>query len=507
LAPQSNLTSGRLLARNAIINVVSDGIPFLVAIFVIPALIGQMGVDRYGVLTLSMMMVGYFGLFDFGLGRASTKYIAEAAGKGELDAVPGLFWTALIVMAAFGAVAAVVVTTLTPWLVGGVLKVPVVLRPESLHAFYILALSMPFVITGSSFGGTLSAFQRFDLMNLVRVPAGILSYLAPLAILPFSHRIDVMVAAMVAVRVVGWVATFAMCLSVVPALRHPLRPSRAALRPMLSFGGWVTVSGIMSPIMGYFDRFLIGATVSVAAVAYYTVPQQITSKLGILPGAITNVAFPAFSGALATDPDRAALIFERAARYTLLALFTPVLLILLFATEGLSLWLGASFSVHAAMVFRWFAVTILIGATAWTPYALVQAAHRPDLTAKLHLVEVPFYLAILFWVLPRYGIDGAAVVYTARVTVDAIALLFMARRLLPQASGAVTRIAILASASLAVVGLGALPMGLSAKCTFATAVLIGFACAGWLRLLGPEEKYFVREWLRPSRIIALEPRR
>ncbi len=501
-----NLTSGRLLARNTVINLVSEVVPFAVAIVAIPAIIGGIGVSRYGVLTLSMMAVGYFGVFDFGLGRAATKFIAEAAGAGDREAIPGLFWTSLLVMSAFGAAAGVLIAALAPWLVGGVLKIPPALRPESVRAFYLLALSMVFVIGGGIFGGTLSAFQRFDLINAVRVPAGILSYLGPLMVLPFSHAIDAMVAAMVLVRIGGWFAGFAMCLRVLPELRRPLRPRREVLRPLLSFGGWVTVSGIVGPIMVYFDRFLIGGLISVAAVSYYTVPQQITGKLGVLPGAMGGVVFAALASAFNRDSARAAVLFERAARYTMLALFAPVLLIVVFAPEGLSLWVGSSFAAHSAPVLRWFAVAAFVNCLAWTPYGLVQAANRPDLTAKLHLAELPFYLAMLWWVLPRYGIEGAAVAYTVRVAVDTVAFLVMARRLLPQAASAVERIAMLACGALAVIAAGILPSDLASKCAFAAIALIAFAGAGWFRLLQPEERVFVRGWLRPSRVLAMETR-
>lgn len=41
--------------------------------------------DAYGVIPLPVMVVGYFGLFDLGLGAAATKLIAEAEGTTELQ--------------------------------------------------------------------------------------------------------------------------------------------------------------------------------------------------------------------------------------------------------------------------------------------------------------------------------------------------------------------------------------------------------------------------------------
>lgn len=499
-----NLTSGRLLARNALINLVSEVVPFLVAIFAVPALIHGIGVDRYGVLTLSMMVVGYFGVFDFGLGRAATKLIAEAAAVGEREKIPGLFWTSLALMFAFGAIGAVLIAALAPWLTHSVLKIPAAFQPESLHAFYLLALSMPFVISGGSLGGTLSAFQRFDLINAVRVPTGIFSYIGPLLVLPVSHSLGWMVAVMVLARLGGWIASFLLCLRVVPTLRRDIRLHRDTVCPMLSFGGWVTVSALVGPIMVYFDRFLIGAMLSMAAVSYYAVPFQITSKLGLLPTAIGGVVFAAFSGSFTQDPARAALIFERATRYVLLGLFPPVLLIIALAPEGLSLWLGPSFAAHSAAVLRWVAAATFLNCLAWTPYGLVQAAHRPDLTAKLHLAEIPFYLAMLWWTLPRYGIEGAAVAYTTRVLADTVMLFIMACRLLPVLASSLKQIGMLGSIALFALGVGAMPVDLAMKGFFLALTLTLFMIVSWTILLEPEERSFICGYFRVPRVLAIE---
>ena len=75
------LTQGRLLARNTVWNLGGQVAPLVVAIFAIPPLIKGLGTDRFGVLTLAWVVIGYFSLFDLGLGRALTKLVAGQEGK------------------------------------------------------------------------------------------------------------------------------------------------------------------------------------------------------------------------------------------------------------------------------------------------------------------------------------------------------------------------------------------------------------------------------------------
>ena len=81
--------------------------------------------------------------------------------------------------------------------------------------------------------------------------------------------------------------------------------------PLLRFGGWMTVTNIVSPFMAYLDRFLIGALISLTAVAYYVTPFEMITKLLVIPAALVGVLFPAFSSTFFQDLDHAALLYYR----------------------------------------------------------------------------------------------------------------------------------------------------------------------------------------------------
>ena len=77
------MIGNRGLARNAVWNLLSLVAPMLVALGAIPALIRTLGADRFGILTLAWMLIGYCSLFDLGLGRALTKLVSEGSRRGS----------------------------------------------------------------------------------------------------------------------------------------------------------------------------------------------------------------------------------------------------------------------------------------------------------------------------------------------------------------------------------------------------------------------------------------
>ncbi len=106
-------------------------------------------------------------------------------------------------------------------------------------------------------------------------------------------------------------------------------------------------------------------------------------------------------------------------KYLVLALFPLVLLIVVFARDGLKVWLGAAFAQNSFHVLQWLAAGVFLNSLSNVPFAMLQGLGRPDVTAKLHMIELPFLSVALWGLTKTYGIEGTAIAWTARVTVDA----------------------------------------------------------------------------------------
>ncbi|MEW8507348.1 MAG: flippase [Candidatus Thiodiazotropha sp.] len=430
------LIRGGRLAKNVVWNLLSIGVPFLVAIITIPILIDAIGKDRFGLLAISWMFVGYFSLFDFGLGRALTVLVARCLGENRQDDIPGLVWTALTLMAVLGVIGFGIISMLTPWLVGSVLKVPPELQQETSKAFYLLSLSIPFVILTVGLRGVIAAYQQFGMLTAIRIPMGIFTFVGPVAVLPFSISLYPIVAVLVVGRFIAVLAHLLLMLRIVPEVAYRYRLDVAQLRPLLGFGGWMTVSNLVVPLMVSMDRFVIGAVLSVTAVAFYTTPFEIVFRLLVIPTAFAAVLLPAQSTTLAIEKGDerrySAVLFNKGLSYIYIVLFPLLLLISVFSYDGLKLWVGEEFASNGFMVMQWLVVGALLYGLSQVPFSLLQSAGHPDWAAKLHLLELPVYIAVLWWALTNYGILGAAVVWTLRAWVDALVLYALSLILIPE---------------------------------------------------------------------------
>src|SRR6267142_5239625 len=119
-----NLTGGRLLARNTIWNLLGMILPMAVAVVSIPPLVRALGIDRFGLLSLAWIVIGYFSLFDLGIGRALTKLVADRLAANDEQAIPPLAWTSLLLLFLLGALGGLITFAISPWLVHSAIKVP-----------------------------------------------------------------------------------------------------------------------------------------------------------------------------------------------------------------------------------------------------------------------------------------------------------------------------------------------------------------------------------------------
>ncbi|HET9182635.1 MAG TPA: flippase [Candidatus Angelobacter sp.] len=484
------LTQGRLLAKNTVWNLAGQVLPMLVGVVAVPLLVRRLGLDRFGILSLAWIVVGYFGIFELGIGRALTKLAADKLGLGEHHAIPGLVWTSLILMGILGGIGGLVILGLSRWLVADVLKTPIQLQAETVQAFHWLAFSVPLGTLTSGFRGVLQARQEFTILTFIRVPLSTFSFLGPLLVLPFSTSLVPIIIVLTLARVVGLFAHAAACHHVMPELFRTFVVDRTVLGGVLSFGGWMTVSNVVGPLMTYLDRFLVGTLLSVGAITYYTAPFDMLSRLSLIPVSLTGVLFPALAVSLSQKSERTSVLLTRSEKYIFLAVFPLILLTMSFAPEGLRIWLGSSFAKNGTTVLRWLAAGVFVNSLAQVPFSLIQSAGKPNMTAWLHIVELPGYLCAVWLLTRHFGIEGTAIAFTCRCIADAFVLFIMANVVWPRGRKAIMKLGCAVAGGVAVLYLSTWGT-LFVRGFSAPLIVAGFTLITWRYALDSAERQMV----------------
>jgi O-antigen/teichoic acid export membrane protein len=421
---------GSLLVRNTALNFTGQAVPLLAGLFAIPYVIHGLGVERFGILSLAWLVIGYFSLLDLGLRRATTKLVAEELGRGGNERISAIVWTSLGALIILGMVGAIIFVIGTPLLVQRVLKISPNFIPEVKSMFYLLSCSIPVVVSSAGLRGILEGGQHFDLVNVISIPSGALNFIMPLVGTLLRFSLPSIVLLQMITITGSALAYFFLSFKAFPWLKHNLSLDRKTTVSLFSYGGWITLINILSLVITRLGQFLIGSLLSMAAVTYYTAPYMVVTKLWTLPQSLFITIFPVFSALGVSHKGNLERLLFRNVKYLIVIIGPIVLILILFANEGLRLWLGNDFAEKSTLVFQILAIGFFLNCLVWIPSTLLQGIGRPDIVAKLFLVEAPFYAGAAWWLIAKMGIEGAALAWVFRGGLEVVLFFGASRKLI-----------------------------------------------------------------------------
>ncbi|ABE37988.1 polysaccharide biosynthesis protein [Rhodopseudomonas palustris BisB5] len=406
------------MIKNSIVNGLGLTVPILAAILCIPPLFAALGEVQAGLLLIIWAIVNSSALLDFGLGRALTFHLAKSRNdEASYHMVGVAFWLAVVIGTGFGALL---------FLFSGSVAAHLGDAANAL-AFQAIAWSAPFIIATSVLRGILEAKRQFLLINAIRIPTGTLNFVAPLLVVWLLRPDNELIAWSLTL---GRILTFFLFLffarrSAPYSLWRIKSMSGSAM--LVTSGGWMTISNMAGPALNLVERLVIGGQLSLSFVTTYAMPQEIVSRLSIIPNAISIALFPELANNL-LDRTELSRIYVNCLGAVLVLIAAPTLAIILFAHEILTLWMGASFAEASSFALQVFAVGGLAGALAQIPFVLIQARGDAKFTGTLHLVEVAVVSLALVVAVASWSLAGALAIWLTRCILDAAALFLRARK-------------------------------------------------------------------------------
>lgn len=410
------------IRRNSIYNLIGSLLPIGVSMVTIPIYLEVIGEARYGVLAIAWLLLGYFGLFDLGLGRATAQHIAALRDARAADRAQ-IFWTAMTMNVVLGVVGGLLIWPIATYFFGNIFKIEEVLRPEMQAAVPWLILAVPMATLSGVLTGGLQGRERFLELNLISVSGTVLFQLFPLAAaMGYGANLSVVLPAALLARLCTLLVLFYRCRKNITQ-GQPITFVRHEARSLLHFGGWVTVSSIVGPFMTILDRFIIGSMIGAKAVTFYTIPYQLGERSTMVSSSHTAALFPRLAAAAPEDRQRLA----NESLSVIVVIMLPIMVAaILLVKPFFSWWINPGFADQSANIAAVLLLGFFVNSLAFIPSAKLQAKKRPDLNAKCHLAEVIPYLALLYIGLKYFGLIGAAAVFSIRVTADYFLLSWLA---------------------------------------------------------------------------------
>lgn len=419
------------LGRNTLLNLLGAVVPLAVGGLSVPYLLAQLGVERFGVLTLLWVIIGYFSLFDMGMGRAVTQQVSSLLARNGLDEIKKVVSISTLLTLGTGLLGAALLATFSSRIATSALGLSPAYVDETGKCLLLASLGVPLATLSANWRGVLEAHNRFLSVNLTKIAFGVAIFGLPaLGVMLVGANLLVVTGCLVLARllstIIFWLLSFELpyrrCVSV--------RFKGQQAWELLKFGAWMGASNLVSPMLVYIDRFVIAKVLGASLVAYYTVPFEFIVRILIIPGAIGAALLPQLSSVFVQSPLDARRLMKRAWRISAALMLACSVLGALLSYPLMSRFIDPVFAERAYWVAIILCVGVFFNGIANIPYSALHALGAARKTGLLHLVELALYLPVLYALVLKFGIVGAALAWTLRTALDCAVQSVMVRRML-----------------------------------------------------------------------------
>jgi O-antigen/teichoic acid export membrane protein len=283
------------LARNTAISAVAFGINGLVALALVPLLVGAYGLAQFGLLVLGRTLLpsGALGMLDLGVAETATQAVGRARGSGDWQRAGEDLGVLLGLSAAVGVILAAVLALAAPWVA------------ESLGAgeerkgfaglvaasAVLLAVFFPGLVAE----GVVKGFERFGPLRAVEVVTTVAYALAALASIAAGKSYLAVGYAYLAAMLARYLLLAGIAIG--DMRRAGLRPRRwssASRADVLRRSQLMFQSKILGTLQMPVPPLVIGGLLGPSAVGLYEIitrlPRFLKSTLSVLASAVLPVA-------------------------------------------------------------------------------------------------------------------------------------------------------------------------------------------------------------------------
>jgi O-antigen/teichoic acid export membrane protein len=269
----------------------------IIAIAIMPFIIKSLGDRLYGIWVLIAGIIGYYGILDFGLSTAVSRFVSRCIGEGKEDQdkqINTILSTSFVFFVIVGIVVLLIsigLALLAKFYVSNyedqnIVRVVIILLGVN------IALDFPF----KPLYGLLSSYLRYDYMTYSSITRAIISNLLIYYFLLKGYGIITMAIINLLVSFIqkGMIYWFSR-ITYKKLVINPSKFDFNLIRPMLSYSYKSFISQVCDILRFKIDTLIIAIYLNVSLVTYYAIGQKLVNYFGSLILNILGVLVPVFS--------------------------------------------------------------------------------------------------------------------------------------------------------------------------------------------------------------------
>ena len=420
----------RRLFTNVGLNFVAQVFLALLTIVTAPYIVNRLGAELFGMVALVQTVAGFAGLLNLGIGRALTKYLSELYWKGDLDRINDFFQTAWAVCILSGLVGALLLAGSSRMIKSAFFRGgPEVTSDIIAFAIYVAAFGLFSSMLLEVASSIPLATQRFGIRNAIQVLMATIMSIGSVALLAAGFSVRSVLLVSFFSNVFGVGAYLAVSCKIVTGLKLKPRIELNALKTLLGFSLPLILSALSGMIVGRIDRFILAYYLPLAAVTFYTLPFSLAQKLSSAVGNVTSVVFPFASELHAMSAsEKLRELYLRSSKILILMTLPLAMVLITIPDPILRYWLGAEYADQGAIALSIIGAATFLNALTAVPTVTSLGIGRPWMPSFFAIASSVTSLLANFLLIPRYGINGAALALLFSEVVGGVPFVYLVNR-------------------------------------------------------------------------------
>lgn len=305
-----------------------------------PVFLHQLGSGRFGIWVLINTILQLMGAFNFGLGDANIKFIAEYQAQGDnrstREVIASTMGFSIAISTSVLVVSLLISYAADYW---DWIQIPPAYHDLGYTSFRVACFLFVFRFTEVTLLSIFQGFGRYDISSRLSIVSRLVGLAANLVCLALGWGL-------VSILLSSLIAQLAVMVIEVLILQKrfkfiSLRPnfSIAPIRKYLSFGFWTWVQTLLAIVTTQFDKMIVVALSGLDTLSYYSIGSMLMMQFHTIFISLSNWVFPAVSEKAARGEPL--LQFYRNSETLLLLFgFTSVSLFILVSEPLVTIWLG-----------------------------------------------------------------------------------------------------------------------------------------------------------------------
>ena len=266
----------------------------LITFFATPIILSNLGVEDYGIYTLTIGLIATFNVFSWSLSSASQRFIAVSIGSGDQERLKEVFANGFYIHLGYGLVLLLVISSLGIWFTDVALNIPENKLDTASKVLLIVGFVSFFEMLLIPFQGLLRAYEEFQAIAIIGISRSLLKllsayllFISPISKLVFFALLTGSFTFLVVLICALYVLKRYSNLSLAPEFLR-----RSVLNELFGFMGWNLIGSVALMGRNQGLAVVINLFFGLVANAAYGIAVQIQAAVSTLSQGIVTVLSP-----------------------------------------------------------------------------------------------------------------------------------------------------------------------------------------------------------------------